>query len=144
MKQFVGVIPQTVVQASAPASVQDAAAPTAPAAVQASAPASVQDAVQASPPSAIQDAAARPALTTDELAILEFEQLWQRTATAARLADKAAQIRLQLGISPTRYYRRLYVLCHHPAAVAQFPTVLRNVRSVRDRRRMERPVLRAA
>ena len=71
------------------------------------------------------------ALTDLDREILEFEESWWTRPEA-----KASGIRRRLGMSPTRYYRRLSELADSGEALQHAPLVVRRVRRRRrDRRR---------
>jgi hypothetical protein len=72
-------------------------------------------------------------LSDRERAVLDFEgRAWQVSG------PKEAAIREQLGLSPTRYYELLQLLCDSPAARAYDPLVILRLRRQRDRRRRAR------
>jgi len=63
--------------------------------------------------------------------ILDFEETWW-----TRPGAKAAGIRERLGMSPTRYYRRLSEIVDTGEAMEHAPLVVRRVRRrLRDQRR---------
>jgi len=70
------------------------------------------------------------ALTDQDREILEFEESWW-----TRPGAKSAGIRERLGMSPTRYYRRLSELADTGDALEHAPLV---VRRLRRRRRTQR------
>jgi len=70
-------------------------------------------------------------LTDQDRDILEFEESWW-----TRPGAKATDIRERLGMSPTRYYRRLSELADTGEALEHAPLVVRRVRRRRrDHRR---------
>ena len=71
------------------------------------------------------------ALTDQDREILDFEESWWM-----RPGAKAAGIRQRLGMSPTRYYRRLSELVDAGDALDHAPLVVRRLRRRRrDQRR---------
>jgi hypothetical protein len=78
-------------------------------------------------------AGAQMALTESDRAILDFEGSWWRQPQ-----PKSAAIRSQLGITPTRYYRRLAELADIDEAFSQYPLVVLRLRRRRSERRRER------
>ncbi|HUY22884.1 MAG TPA: DUF3263 domain-containing protein [Acidimicrobiales bacterium] len=71
------------------------------------------------------------ALTDQDRKILDFEESWW-----TRPGAKAAAIRERLGMSPTRYYRRLSELVDAAGAFEHAPLVVRRLqRRRRDQRR---------
>lgn len=72
-------------------------------------------------------------LTARERAIIDFEQSWWQ-----RDGAKEAAIREELGLSGTRYYELLQLLCDSPAARAYDPLVILRLRRQRARRRRAR------
>jgi hypothetical protein len=66
-------------------------------------------------------------------AILDFERTWWTLP-----GSKQHAIRERLGISGTRYYRRLNELLDEPQALAYDPLTVKRGRRVRDQRRRVR------
>jgi hypothetical protein len=72
-------------------------------------------------------------LTARDRAILDFERsCWQLPGRKER------SIRARLGMSTTRYYRRLGELLDQPAALAYDPLTVKRLRRYRDERRRAR------
>jgi hypothetical protein len=74
-------------------------------------------------------------LTTDDLALLDFADLWW-PGTAARKRLRSGE---RFGLHPTRYYQRLNALIDHPEAVQRRPPTVHRLRKGRERRRQRRP-----
>ncbi len=72
-------------------------------------------------------------LTAPDRAILDFERGWWRLP-----GPKVTAIRARLGMSPTRYYRRLGELIEEPAAFAYDPLTVKRLRRLRSHRRRAR------
>jgi len=72
-------------------------------------------------------------LNAEDRHILEFEGSWW-----TRPGAKATAIRERLGISPTRYYRRLGELVDTTEALHHAPLVVRRLRRRRHERRRDR------
>jgi hypothetical protein len=72
-------------------------------------------------------------LTDDDIAILEFENQFWRTAEA-----KEDAIREQLGLTPVRYYTRLCQLLHSQAALAHDPVLVNRLRRIAQERQQAR------
>ena len=68
-----------------------------------------------------------------DLAILDFERGWWLLP-----GSKEVAIRAQLGISSSRYYRRLGELMEDPGALAYDPLTIKRLRRSRDGRRRAR------
>ena len=73
-----------------------------------------------------------PELSTEELAILDFEQNW--TGRAAKKNDAIAA----LGMTPAHYYLVLGRLVDRPAALMENPELIRRLRRLRAQRAAER------
>ena len=71
--------------------------------------------------------------TARDKEILDFEASWW-----TRPGAKAEAVRVQLGMSPTLYYRRLAALVDNEEAVVHAPMVVHRLRRRRDERRRER------
>ena len=72
-------------------------------------------------------------LSERDRAILDFERGWWQLP-----GSKEASIRAKLGLSSTRYYRRLAQLIEDPEALEYDPLNVRRLRHQRDRRRRAR------
>jgi beta-phosphoglucomutase-like phosphatase (HAD superfamily) len=72
-------------------------------------------------------------LTDTETAILEMERSWWK---AQGRKDEA--IRVQFGMTPTRYYAALGQLLQNPEAEKYDPMTVRRLRRIRDARRSAR------
>ena len=72
-------------------------------------------------------------LSARDRAILDFERSWWRLP-----GRKEAAIRARLGMSTTRYYRRLSELIDEPAASLYDPLTVKRLRRDRDERRRAR------
>jgi hypothetical protein len=72
-------------------------------------------------------------LSARDRAILDFERSWWRLP-----GRKEAAIRARLGMSTTRYYRRLGELIDEPAASLYDPLTVKRLRRDRDERRRAR------
>ncbi|WOF23873.1 DUF3263 domain-containing protein [Microbacterium betulae] len=76
---------------------------------------------------------AAAALSDRESAILAFEATWGGHSGA-----KEEGIRMQLGLSPARYYQLLGRLIDTEAAIAADPLLVKRLRRIRDERIAER------
>ena len=72
-------------------------------------------------------------LTAVDRAILDFERSWWQLS-----GRKERAIRARLGMSSTRYYRRLGELLDEPAALVYDPLTVKRLRRYRDERRRAR------
>jgi hypothetical protein len=72
-------------------------------------------------------------LSARDRSLLDFERSWWRLP-----GRKQTAIRARLGMSPTRYYRRLGELIDQPAAFAYDPLTVMRLRRYRDDRRRAR------
>lgn len=72
-------------------------------------------------------------LPASDRAILDFERSWWREP-----GRKVQAIRARLGMSSTRYYRRLGELIDLPAALEYDPLTVKRLRRYRDERRRVR------
>ncbi len=72
-------------------------------------------------------------LSVREQAILAFERQWWKLAGA-----KEQAIRLQFGLSATRYYQVLNALIDRPEALAHDPMVVKRLRRLRAARQRAR------
>ncbi|MDZ7675511.1 MAG: DUF3263 domain-containing protein [Acidimicrobiales bacterium] len=72
-------------------------------------------------------------LTDADQAILDFECSWWQ-----RPGPKAAAIRVELGMSPSVYYKRLGSLIDDPEALETDPLLVRRLRRNRAERRRTR------
>ena len=68
-------------------------------------------------------------LTSQELAILEFERQWWRYP-----GSKEGAIRELFSMSSPRYYQSLNALLDRPEAEQAYPTLVRRLRRLRDAR----------
>lgn len=68
-------------------------------------------------------------LTSQELAILEFERQWWRYP-----GSKEGAIRELFSMSSPRYYQLLNALLDRPEAELAYPTLIRRLRRLRDSR----------
>jgi Protein of unknown function (DUF3263) len=73
------------------------------------------------------------ALSDGDRALLQFEATWWK-----RPGSKQAAIRLQFGISPSAYYRRLNALVDSAEALEHAPMVVRRLRKRRSLQRRQR------
>jgi len=78
-------------------------------------------------------------LTERDRAILDFERTWW-----TRPGTKEAAIRVQLGVSSTRYYEGLRRLVDDPAAYEHDPLTVKRLRRRRFLRRREQVIGRRA
>ncbi|WP_201779207.1 DUF3263 domain-containing protein [Corynebacterium mustelae] len=65
--------------------------------------------------------------------ILSFEESAPKTIGA-----KEEAIRMQLGISPVRYYQRLNIVIDMPEMMEKYPQLTARLRRIRDQRATER------
>lgn len=65
--------------------------------------------------------------------MLQFERDWE-----TRSGSKVAAIRERFGISPTRYYQRLYTLLDDPATVQFDPPLVHRLIRIRDGKAAQR------
>jgi hypothetical protein len=72
-------------------------------------------------------------LSARDRAILDFERSWWRLS-----GPKEVAVRDRLGMSGTRYYRRLGELIDEPAALAYDPLTVKRLRRHREERRRAR------
>lgn len=72
-------------------------------------------------------------LSEADRAILDLEREWW-----TRPGTKAAAIRRDLGLSSSRYYRRVGQLIESPGAVSYDPLTVKRLRRLRDQRRRHR------
>ena len=72
-------------------------------------------------------------LSARDRAILDFERSWWRLT-----GTKEGEIRARLGMSGTRYYRRLAELIDLPGALTYDPLTVKRLRRYRDERRRAR------
>ncbi len=72
-------------------------------------------------------------LSALDRAILDLERTWWREP-----GSKEQKVRTRLGISPTRYYRRLGELLAEPAAFEYDPLTVKRLLRHRDQRRRAR------
>ncbi|MBW3557014.1 MAG: DUF3263 domain-containing protein [Actinobacteria bacterium] len=73
------------------------------------------------------------ALSARDIAIIDFERTWWLEP-----GPKEQAIRVQLGLSPARYYQLLNHLIDRPEAHEYDPLVVRRLRRLRERRRRAR------
>lgn len=81
----------------------------------------------------------RPELDDRDREILEFERQWWKYAGA-----KETAVREQFDMSSTRYYQVLNDLIDRPEALKADPLLVGRLRRIRDSRRAQRNVCRAA
>lgn len=67
-------------------------------------------------------------LSDSDRALIDFEARAPRS-----LGAKEEAIRLELGLTPTRYYQRLNLLLESPEALAYAPQLVRRLRALRER-----------
>ncbi|MCC6338439.1 MAG: DUF3263 domain-containing protein [Acidimicrobiia bacterium] len=75
----------------------------------------------------------RMTLSDADRAILDLEREWW-----TRPGTKAAAIRQELGLSSSRYYRRVGQLLELPGALSYDPLTVKRLRRLRDQRRRHR------
>lgn len=83
-------------------------------------------------------AAAVPALSERDLAVLGFEKQWWKYAGA-----KEQAVRELFNLSATQYYQILNALIDTPAALAAEPMLVKRLRRMRSTRQRERTQRRA-
>ena len=82
----------------------------------------------------ILDESASAGLSTQDLAILEFERQWWRHP-----GSKEGAIRELFSMSSPRYYQALNALLDRPEAEIAYPTLVRRLRRLRDSRTTGNP-----
>jgi hypothetical protein len=78
-----------------------------------------------------------PALSERDLRVLRFERHWWRYTGA-----KEEAIRVEFGLSATRYYQLLNALIDSPEALVTDPMLVRRLRRLRAQRRQVRAAAR--
>jgi hypothetical protein len=79
----------------------------------------------------------QPALTDQDLAMLELERSWWK-----HQGRKEGTIRERFDISPTQYYAALNRVIDRPEALEADPLLVKRLRRLREARRMQRSGLR--
>lgn len=79
-----------------------------------------------------------PALTDEEVRILEIERRWPVWCAAKDEAIRNTLGRWADGWSPWRYQQRVQALIDKPAALEHDPQLVNRLRRLRERRRLER------